>query len=247
VTGVRGKGRVHVIGAGLAGLSAATRLAERGVAVTLSEGAAQAGGRCRSYHDPQLDLTIDNGNHLVLSGNRAVMTYLERLGAQDRLAGPAKADLAFMDLRDGTRWRLRPNDGPLAWWVFAKGRRVPGAKAADYLPLASLLWRHPGKRIDQVLKPQGVLWERLLEPFFLAALNTAAVDGSADLAGAFGGQGSQTAFGPRGAANLLTKLTTYSAVLFMLVSISLTILLARSSGDRSVLAGTPTQQTTPKK
>jgi preprotein translocase subunit SecG len=70
---------------------------------------------------------------------------------------------------------------------------------------------------------------------------------SADLAGAFGGQGSQTAFGPRGAANLLTKLTTWSAILFMLISISLTILLARSSGDRSVLSGTPTQQTTPKK
>ena len=48
---------------------------------------------------------------------------------------------------------------------------------------------------------------------------------SADLAGAFGGQGSQTAFGPRGAANLLTKLTTYSAIIFMLSSIGLTILL----------------------
>jgi preprotein translocase subunit SecG len=59
---------------------------------------------------------------------------------------------------------------------------------------------------------------------------------SADLAGAFGGQGSQTAFGPRGAANLLTKLTTWGAVLFMLISISLTILLAR---DHSVLSGTP--------
>jgi preprotein translocase subunit SecG len=70
---------------------------------------------------------------------------------------------------------------------------------------------------------------------------------SADLAGAFGGQGSQTAFGPRGAANLLTKLTTYGAVIFMVVSISLTVMLARSSGDRSVLSGTPTQQTTPKK
>jgi preprotein translocase subunit SecG len=72
---------------------------------------------------------------------------------------------------------------------------------------------------------------------------------SADLAGAFGGQGSQTAFGPRGAANLLTKLTTYSAILFMLTSIGLTILLARSSGDHSVLSGTthPTSQTTPKK
>jgi preprotein translocase subunit SecG len=72
---------------------------------------------------------------------------------------------------------------------------------------------------------------------------------SADLAGAFGGQGSQTAFGPRGAANLLTKLTTYSAILFMLTSIGLTVLLARSSGDHSVLSGTthPTNQTTPAK
>ena len=70
---------------------------------------------------------------------------------------------------------------------------------------------------------------------------------SADLAGAFGGQGSQTAFGPRGAANLLTKLTTYSAIIFMLSSISLTILLSRSSGDHSVLSGTKTTQTIPAK
>jgi preprotein translocase subunit SecG len=70
---------------------------------------------------------------------------------------------------------------------------------------------------------------------------------SADLAGAFGGQGSQTAFGPRGAANLLTKLTTYAAVLFMLLSIALTILLSRQSGDHSVLSGTPTTQSAPKK
>jgi preprotein translocase subunit SecG len=74
---------------------------------------------------------------------------------------------------------------------------------------------------------------------------------SADLAGAFGGQGSQTAFGPRGAANLLTKLTTYSAIIFMLSSIGLTILLSRSTADRSVLSGTktaaPASQTTPAK
>jgi preprotein translocase subunit SecG len=71
---------------------------------------------------------------------------------------------------------------------------------------------------------------------------------SADLAAAFGGQGSQTAFGPRGAANLLTRLTTYSAIVFMLTSIGLTILLSRSS-DRSVLSGhtTTTQQSAPAK
>ena len=70
---------------------------------------------------------------------------------------------------------------------------------------------------------------------------------SADLAGAFGGQGSQTAFGPRGAANLLTKLTTYSAICFMLTSIGLTILLARANTDRSVLSNTKTSQTVPAK
>src|SRR5579862_9345463 len=71
---------------------------------------------------------------------------------------------------------------------------------------------------------------------------------SADLAGALGGQGSQTAFGPRGAANLLTRLTTYSAIIFMLTSIGLTILLSRASSDGSVLSGHhPTTQSTPKK
>ena len=68
---------------------------------------------------------------------------------------------------------------------------------------------------------------------------------SADLAAAFGGSGSQTAFGPRGAANLLTKLTTWAAIIFMLTSISLTILLSRSTHNRSVLTGTT--QSTPAK
>jgi preprotein translocase subunit SecG len=68
---------------------------------------------------------------------------------------------------------------------------------------------------------------------------------SADLAGAFGGQGSQTAFGPRGAANLLTKLTTWSAIIFMLTSIGLFVLIARHSGTRSVLEGTKTTTSAP--
>jgi len=71
---------------------------------------------------------------------------------------------------------------------------------------------------------------------------------SADLAGAFGGSGSQTAFGPRGASNLLTRLTTWSAIIFMLTSVSLTIMLSRSSSHRSVLSDLPTTtQSTPAK
>jgi len=63
---------------------------------------------------------------------------------------------------------------------------------------------------------------------------------AADLAGAFGGMGSQTAFGPRGSATLLSKATTISAILFMVTSLSLSIVASRSAGlGTSVLESAP--------
>src|SRR4249920_652945 len=53
---------------------------------------------------------------------------------------------------------------------------------------------------------------------------------AADLAGAFGGMGSQTAFGPRGSATVLSKATTIAAAVFMVTSLSLAILATRNSG-----------------
>lgn len=176
--------RVHVIGAGLAGLAAAVDLARGGASVVLSEAAAQAGGRCRSYFDAQLGLTIDNGSHLVLSGNRAVNDYLATIGASDRLIGPDSADFHFADAETDAHWQLRPNDGRLAWWVLAKARRVPGTTAADYLPLAKLLRAPSGATIGELLKDRGPLWRNLLQPFFLSALNTDPEIASAALAGA---------------------------------------------------------------
>lgn len=71
---------------------------------------------------------------------------------------------------------------------------------------------------------------------------------AADLAGAFGGMGSQTAFGPRGSATLLSKATTISAVLFMLTSLSLSILATRSAGlGTTVLEGSPQGKPVPTK
>jgi preprotein translocase subunit SecG len=76
--------------------------------------------------------------------------------------------------------------------------------------------------------------------FFLIGVVLVQQGRSADLAGAFGGQGSQTAFGPRAAANVLTRLTTWSAIVFMCTSISLVVLFMRSTGSHSVLEGAPT-------
>jgi preprotein translocase subunit SecG len=64
---------------------------------------------------------------------------------------------------------------------------------------------------------------------------------SGDISAAFGGQGSQTAFGPRGAASALSKATTWSAVAFMITSITLAVYSSRHSGGSSVLQGIKSQ------
>ncbi|WP_085934138.1 hydroxysqualene dehydroxylase HpnE [Enhydrobacter aerosaccus] len=176
--------RIHIVGAGLAGLSAAVVLADRGLRVVLSEAAKQAGGRCRSYHDSVLDTVIDNGNHLVLSGNVAVTRYLRAIGAADRLTGPDHPIFPFFDLGTGRRWVLRPNDGPIPWWILDSHRRVPGTNPLEYLAFATLMRRHPGRRIDEVLSCRGPLWDMFLKQLLVSALNTDPKEGSADLAGA---------------------------------------------------------------
>lgn len=174
---------VHIIGAGLAGLSAAVELTAAGHRVVVSEAAPQAGGRCRSYADAATGLTIDNGNHLVLSGNRAVTAYLARIGARDRLRGPDNASFGFVDLAGGG-FTVAPNDGPVPWWIFSVARRVPETTAADYVALAGLLRPRTGATVGEVVATTGPLWDKLLEPVLLAALNTPPATASAALASA---------------------------------------------------------------
>jgi squalene-associated FAD-dependent desaturase len=177
-------GAIYVIGAGVAGLSAATAFAEKGLRVELFEAAPQAGGRCRSYFDSQLGQVIDNGNHFVLSGNHATMRYLQRTGAQNGLTGPEKAGVACVDIRSLQRWAIAPNDGPIPFWLFDEKRRVPDTRASDYVEIAKLLMVGRDRPLRDVLSCKGVLWERLFEPFFVGALNTDPESASAALASA---------------------------------------------------------------
>lgn len=174
--------KIHVIGAGLAGLAAALRLAPQGREIFIHEAAPQAGGRCRSYFDATLGMVIDNGNHLLLSGNHAARAFLREVGAEDRLVGPETADFAFIDLANGARWRLRPNDGPIPWWVLSSQRRVPDTRIRDYLAPLALLKAAKGTPIGSVMACKGTLYERLWRPFFLAALNTEPGEAEATLA-----------------------------------------------------------------
>ena len=173
---------VHIIGAGLAGLATAVRLCTQGVRAVVYEATNQAGGRCRSYHDPVLGMTIDNGNHLLLSGNRAALSYLDTIGASDRLFGPSTASFPFIDLASKERWTLRANDGRIPWWIVDRNRRVPGTRVRDYLSTLRLLRAPPGAAIRDVIDCNGPLYERLIGPLLLAALNTEPPPSSATLA-----------------------------------------------------------------
>jgi squalene-associated FAD-dependent desaturase len=175
---------VHVIGAGISGLSAAVRLANAGYKVHVHEATQQAGGRCRSYFDAATNLTIDNGNHLLLSGNRHALAYARSIGTEAGLVGPRSAQFPFVDLATGKRWQLDLGDGRLPLWVFDKSRRVPNTSLSDYLALTPLIWAPQSKLVGDTIPCEGTLYQRLVQPLLLAALNVDPPEGSAGLAGA---------------------------------------------------------------
>lgn len=173
--------RVHIIGAGIAGLAAATTLADEGCPIALYESGLHAGGRCRSFLDAELGVRIDNGNHLLLTGNTAAVAYIERIGSHDTFEQLPEAAIPFIDIETGERWALRPNDGMLPWWMLCASRRVPGTRASDYLAALGLRRAASGDTVAKVLGSDSRLFRRLWQPLAVAALNTSAADAAAIL------------------------------------------------------------------
>nr|WP_321984630.1 hydroxysqualene dehydroxylase HpnE [uncultured Lichenicoccus sp.] len=176
--------RLHVVGGGLAGLSAALEAARAGRRVLLYEAGPACGGRARSYEDRQLGCRIDNGNHLLLSANHATFDYLDRIGARETLAGPGVPLFPFADISSATgadlHWTLRLSRGRIPWWVFDRARRVPGMRLRELLSLGRMLRAGEGVTVSDCLAP-GMLADRLLVPLSVSVLNTRPEVGSAML------------------------------------------------------------------
>lgn len=176
-----GRAIVHIVGAGLAGMACAVRLARAGWRPVLYEASDHAGGRCRSFFEPLLDRVIDNGNHLLLSGNRATFAYLDEIGARDQLAVAPSAAFPFLDLRSGLRWTVRPNRGRLPWWVFSPARRVPDSRPWEYFAALKLGFAEPEARVADCFDRTRPVFERFWEPLAVSVLNASAEEGAARL------------------------------------------------------------------
>jgi squalene-associated FAD-dependent desaturase len=182
------QGVVHVIGAGMAGLAASVRLAQNGHKaagrkVALYEAAGQAGGRCRSYFDETLGCRLDNGNHLLVSGNTAAMAYIAATNAAATFVTADIAAFPFLDMKSGERWSVRPTEGRVPWWLFVADRRVAGTRMLDYLDALKLSRAPASATIGQTLDVGKTIYERLWAPLAVAALNTEADRASARLLG----------------------------------------------------------------
>ena len=166
------KSETHIIGAGLSGLSAAVALTASGYKATLYESSPQAGGRCRSFWDHELNSIIDNGNHLILGSNKSVFAYLKVIGNESGLIGQSNVRIPFIDLRTGKRWAIRPNYGKIPWWIFSDSRRVPNSSWFNYLSILKLMFASNSTTVKECLGGNTIMSEMLWEPLTKAVLNT---------------------------------------------------------------------------
>lgn len=179
-----------VIGAGIAGLAAATSLSAAGARVLVLEARGSLGGRAASFLEPRMGTCADNGQHVILGCYHETFAYLERVGAAGAIAVQERLEVPVVD-RHGARSVLRcpawPSPfhllaGVLRWDGLGFGDRLSALRLAPALRAAALGVRHgtpppePLERetVKSWLQRHGQtprLCEMLWEPLAVAALN----------------------------------------------------------------------------
>lgn len=156
----------------MAGLACAVRLARAGAPVVLYEQSRRAGGRCRSYFDRRLEQWLDTGIHLALTRHNHLLDFLHEIGASDQLVGPGTSHCRFVDVLERRDWTLRPNSGPIPWWILAPGRSPPNSGFGDLVALARLAHADPDTTVSACIPTNGGRYRQLWEPITIAGLNT---------------------------------------------------------------------------
>ena len=171
-------GTTYIIGLGIAGLSAAVNCLPNGNQIRLLEATKNAGGRCRSFNDQLLSRTINNGTHLILSGNVGIKEYLKIIGASHTFQTIKPASFKFIDIKSGLKWEIKPSVSRIPWWIFRRKTRIPDTALMDYLPIIRFKFS-ANKTIADLVNTSRPIFDRLWQPLSRAVLNTDAYEGSA--------------------------------------------------------------------
>lgn len=172
-------GTVHIVGAGMAGLSCAVDCVKAGKSVAIYEASPQAGGRCRSFMDESMGCMIDNGTHMLLGSNEATKLYLKNIGSRELVSETIPAKFPFLNPKTGTLWKIKPGSPYFPFWLMNPRRRVPGTNPISYLKGLRLARARTDETVEHVIGREDPLYETFWQPICRAALNTDANDASA--------------------------------------------------------------------
>ena len=165
--------RTHIVGAGIAGLSAALAVTAEGGEAVIYEAAPQAGGRCRTLY-PADGFAHDNGTHVLFTANRHALAFLKTIGARHRWTEPEPEGIPIHHARTGRTRRI----GLSPWsWLFPS-RRPEGLGLSDIARILRLVLASGDRPVASVFGGRPIM-ESLIEPLTVAVLNTPAKEASA--------------------------------------------------------------------
>ncbi|MGO4572269.1 hydroxysqualene dehydroxylase [Microvirga sp. 2TAF3] len=165
-------GRTHIVGAGIAGLSAALSVTEQGGETLIYEAAPQAGGRCRTIH-PGDGFEHDNGTHVIFSANRRTLALLKTVGARDRWIEPEPEGIPIHDARTGRTRQV----GLSPWSWLDPAYRPDGLAVSDLASILRLAFSSSDRPVGAVIGQRQIM-ESLIEPLTIAVLNTPVTEAS---------------------------------------------------------------------
>ena len=172
-------GILHIIGGGLSGLSCAVKSVKGKNSCIIYEASPQAGGRCRSYQDPDMRCLIDNGNHILLGANLKTLNYLCDIGARELVTEIDPATFPFMDINNNSYRTVEPSSPYLPTWMLNPKKRILNATLFHYLEALKLAFSKEKNTVGQIMNRGSPLYDTLWDPMCKAILNTDADEASA--------------------------------------------------------------------
>jgi glycine/D-amino acid oxidase-like deaminating enzyme len=164
--------RTHIVGAGIAGLSAALAVTADGDDAVVYEAAPQPGGRCRTLQ-PSDGFTHDNGTHVLFTANRHAINLLKTIGARGQWFEPEPKGLPLYDGRTGEMQHV----GLSPWsWLFSS-RRPQGLTLPDLARILRLVFTAKDCPVASIIGKRPIM-DSLIEPLTVAVLNTPAAQAS---------------------------------------------------------------------